>query len=69
VSRRAASKELKVRLPLDQHVQLHTLKVLHGQPIHVTVQQALAAYFRDFEAAQGQAPAPPAQGQEPPAGR
>lgn len=50
MTRRDRSKELKVRLPLEQHVQLHTLKVMHGQPIQVTVRDALAAYFRDFEA-------------------
>lgn len=46
----ATEKEIKVRIPMEQHIKLHTLKVLHGQSISVTVKVALANYFRDFEA-------------------
>lgn len=46
----AAEKEIKVRIPMDQHIKLHTLKVLHGQSISATVKVALSNYFRDFEA-------------------
>lgn len=38
-------KELKVKIPVDFHVKLHTLKVLHGQNISSTVEQALTRYF------------------------
>lgn len=46
----AMEKEIKVRIPMAQHIKLHTLKVLHGQSISATVKVALANYFRDFEA-------------------
>lgn len=38
-------KELKVKIPVDFHVKLHTLKVLHGQNISATVERALTRYF------------------------
>lgn len=42
------AKEIKVRIPLDYHIKLHTLKVLKGQSISDTVEIALAKYFTDF---------------------
>lgn len=41
-------KEIKVKIPLDFHVKLHTLKVLKGQSISDTVELALQKYFNDF---------------------
>lgn len=42
------AKEIKVKIPLDFHIKLHTLKVLKGQSISDTVEMALAKYFNDF---------------------
>lgn len=47
----ASEKEIKVRIPMQQHIRLHTIKVLHGQSISDTVKAALDAYFRDFDLA------------------
>ncbi|MHB8586809.1 MAG: hypothetical protein ACYDDF_13360 [Thermoplasmatota archaeon] len=41
-------KEIKVRIPLDFHIKLHTLKVLKGQSISDTVELALRKYFTEF---------------------
>jgi hypothetical protein len=38
-------KEIKVKIPVEYHVKLHTLKVLKGQNISLTVEQALTRYF------------------------
>ena len=38
-------KEIKVKIPLDYHIKLHTLKVLKGQNISETVEVALGRYF------------------------
>lgn len=38
-------KEIKVKIPLDYHIKLHTLKVLKGQSISDTVEAALHQYF------------------------
>ena len=46
-------KEIKVRIPMQQHIQLHTLKVLRGQSISTTVKAALEAYFVGLAAAPG----------------
>lgn len=40
-------KELKVKLPLSQHVQLHSLKVLTGRNISETVAEALRCHIGD----------------------
>lgn len=53
----ATEKEIKVRIPMGQHIKLHTLKVLHGQSISTTVKVALANYFREFDAERAQAQA------------
>ena len=42
------AKEIKVKIPLDFHIKLHTLKVLKGQSISDTVELALQKYFSDF---------------------
>lgn len=39
-------KEMKVKIAARLHVQLHSLKILEGKPIHETVTEALEAYFR-----------------------
>lgn len=38
-------KEMKVKIPVELHVKLHTLKVLKGQQISSTVEAALDRYF------------------------
>ncbi|MGQ0537019.1 MAG: hypothetical protein ACT4PT_13230 [Methanobacteriota archaeon] len=38
-------KEIKVKIPVDYHIKLHTLKVLRGQNISETVEIALGKYF------------------------
>jgi hypothetical protein len=38
-------KQLKVKLPLRQHLRLHSLKVLTGQNISDTVAEALTGYL------------------------
>ena len=40
-------KEMKVRIAVRLHVQLHSLKILEGKPIQETVTEALEAYFRE----------------------
>lgn len=47
-ARLSEAKEIKVRIPLDYHIKLHTLKVLKGQSISDTVEIALQKYFSDF---------------------
>jgi len=42
---RNRSKELKVKLPVSQHLKLHSMKVLTGKQINETIQEALSAYF------------------------
>ncbi|HUR67735.1 MAG TPA: hypothetical protein VM370_00690 [Candidatus Thermoplasmatota archaeon] len=43
----ADDKEIKVRIPLDYHIKLHTVKVVSGVPISDTVKDALEAYFAE----------------------
>lgn len=43
---RSGAKELKVSLPCDIRVKLHSLKLLTGATISHTVQAALEEYFR-----------------------
>lgn len=38
-------KEIKVKIPVEYHIKLHTLKVLKGQSISDTVEKALTRYF------------------------
>lgn len=44
----ADDKEIKVRIPLDYHIKLHTVKVVSGVPISDTVKDALEAYFQEL---------------------
>lgn len=41
-------KEIKVRIPLDYHIKLHTVKVVSGVPISDTVKAALEDYFAEI---------------------
>ncbi len=45
---RQEEKEIKVRIPLDYHIRLHTVKVVKGQNISETVKEALENYFADL---------------------
>jgi len=40
-----AAKEVKVKIPIQHHVRLHSMKVLTGKQISDTVSEALHAYF------------------------
>ena len=42
---------LKVRLPLDMHIQLHSIKILTGRSISDAVEEALTEYFAVLGAA------------------
>jgi histone H3/H4 len=41
-------KEIKVRIPLDYHIKLHTVKVVSGTAISDTVKAALESYFEEI---------------------
>lgn len=41
-------KEIKVRIPLEYHIRLHTAKVVSGRPISDTVKVALESYFAEI---------------------
>lgn len=38
-------KEVKVKIPINYHIKLHSMKVLTGKAISDTVTEALEAYF------------------------
>lgn len=38
-------KEIKVKLPVRQHIKLHSIKLMMNQNISTTVEKALEAYF------------------------
>jgi len=38
-------REMKVKIPVQQHIWLHALKIRDGQQISETVERALAEYF------------------------
>ena len=40
-----SSKDLKVRIPVKYHMQLHTLKILRGKSLSDAVTEALDEYF------------------------
>lgn len=44
----ADDKEIKVRIPLDYHIKLHTVKVVSGVAISETVKAALEDYFEEI---------------------
>jgi hypothetical protein len=45
-------KEIKVKIPLDYHIKLHTVKVVSGTAISDTVKMALESYFEELNQAQ-----------------
>ena len=45
-------KEIKVRIPLDYHIKLHTVKVVEGKAISDTVKVALENYFDEIAKAE-----------------
>lgn len=49
---------LKVKIPVRQHIQLRTLKVLTGKNLSQTVREALGRYFEDLEGFDPDAAAP-----------
>lgn len=46
----ARQKELKVKIPMDIYLKLHQHKILNGQQIKQTVQDALDGYLAELEA-------------------
>ena len=40
---------LKVRLPTDMHLRLHSLKILTGKSISEAVEEALGEYFQTIQ--------------------
>lgn len=42
-------KVLKVKVPTQMHMSLHTLKILSDQNISETVEEALRRYFDDLD--------------------
>ena len=45
-------KEVKIMIPVNQHIRLHSVKVLTGKPISDTVTEALEQYFAALNRAQ-----------------
>lgn len=43
------AKDLKVRIPVDQHVRLHAMRVMTGKGISDAVIEALDAYFAEHQ--------------------
>ena len=43
-------KEVKVKIPINYHIKLHSMKVLTGKAISDTVTEALDAYFTQMRA-------------------
>lgn len=43
-------KEIKVKLPVSQHIKLHSLKITQNRPISEVVKLALEDYFERLEA-------------------
>lgn len=42
---RMSLREMKVKIPVHQHIRLHALKIRDGQAISETVERALSEYF------------------------
>ena len=53
-----SDKVLKVRLPTDVHLRLHSLKILTGKSISNAVAEALSAYFDAIQATRSTRGAP-----------
>jgi hypothetical protein len=47
-------KEVKVKIPINYHIKLHSMKVLTGKAISDTVTEALEAYFGHMKSAPGE---------------
>ena len=45
MSQTEPAKDLKVKLPVRYHMQLHTLKILSGKNLSQTLAEALDQYF------------------------
>lgn len=45
-----ALKEIKVKLPVSQHIKLHSLKITQNKAISEVVKNALEDYFTKLEA-------------------
>lgn len=48
-------KEVKVKIPINYHIKLHSMKVLTGKAISDTVTEALEAYFGHLRPTPGEA--------------
>ena len=64
----AEPKILKVRLPTEVHLRLHSLKILTGKSISDAVGEALDAYFAAAQAARSVVTLPSAPGPTGPVG-
>lgn len=49
-------KEIKIRIPVETHLRLTTLKLVKGTPIAKAVQEALSRYLATLEEELRQAP-------------
>lgn len=47
-----AMKDLKVRIPVEYHIQLRTLKILKGKSMSDALSEALDLYFENAQEAQ-----------------
>jgi hypothetical protein len=47
-------KEVKVKIPINYHIKLHSMKVLTGKAISDTVTEALEAYFGHMKTGPGE---------------
>ncbi|MCA1813635.1 MAG: hypothetical protein LC624_06755 [Halobacteriales archaeon] len=47
-------KEVKVKIPINYHIKLHSMKVLTGKAISDTVTEALEAYFGGMKTGPGE---------------
>jgi hypothetical protein len=60
-------KELKVQVPMGLYLQMLRCKILEGQTISATLEQALRRYFDTLAARSLPPPLPPAPDSDPPA--
>ncbi|MBI4392419.1 MAG: hypothetical protein HY556_01290 [Euryarchaeota archaeon] len=45
----ARLKEVKVKIPINYHIKLHSMKVLTGKQISDTITEALDRYFHELK--------------------
>lgn len=55
---RRPTREMKVQLPIELHLRLHSAKVFYGERICDVVTRALEAYFQQNPPAHAAAPEP-----------